>query len=487
MSENKVAQSFAFKFIERVAAKGLGLVISIVLARLVAKELHGLVAIVMVFVNLAQTFVQSGMSTALVQNRDTGSADYSTVLYLSLGVAAVMNVALYFGAPLIARLYESDALILPLRVLALSLFFGAFNSIQTAKMQREMRFREMMRCNLLAVVISGALGVAAAFMGAGLWALVIYQMAQVIAVSICMAAADRWRPQLVFSLQRARVLFSFGWKMLVSALLTSLYSEIRTLLVGYKYSTAELADYNKGFQFPNVISNTLDVSIQSVMLPVMARAQDEPERLNRMLFRTLTLSMFMVVPVMLGLAAVAETLIPMLLGPEWGSCVPLMCVFCLSDLMLPVKSTNLSLLKATGRSDIYMKTEMVRRVIMLAVLLVTVLLFDSVLVIAIGYALNSWLDAYIITRAVRVQTGVSWWQQIRTLWKTLLSGAVMLALVWAMNYLPVLPILRLLMQLASGAAAYVLLSALLKNEAFFFVLGKIRSLLGRKGQRQNAG
>jgi O-antigen/teichoic acid export membrane protein len=275
--------------------------------------------------------------------------------------------------------------------------------------------------------------------------------------------------------------------MLVSALLTSLYSEIRTLLVGYKYSTAELADYNKGFQFPNVISNTLDVSIQSVMLPVMARAQDEPERLNRMLFRTLTLSMFMVVPVMLGLAAVAETLIPMLLGPEWGSCVPLMCVFCLSDLMLPVKSTNLSLLKATGRSDIYMKTEMVRRVIMLAVLLVTVLLFDSVLVIAIGYALNSWLDAYIITRAVRVQTGVSWWQQIRTLWKTLLSGAVMLALVWAMNYLPVLPILRLLMQIASGAAAYVLLSALLKNEAFFFVLGKIRSLLGRKGQRQNAG
>ena len=130
MSESKVAQSFAFKFIERVAAKALGLVISIVLARLVAKELHGLVAIVMVFVNLAQTFVQSGMSTALVQNRDTGSADYSTVLYLSLGVAAVMNVALYFGAPLIARLYESDALILPLRVLALSLFFGAFNSIQ---------------------------------------------------------------------------------------------------------------------------------------------------------------------------------------------------------------------------------------------------------------------------------------------------------------------------------------------------------------------
>ncbi len=487
MSENKVIQSFIFKFIERVAAKALGLVISIILARLVAKELHGLQAILMVFINLAQTFVQSGMSVALVQNKDTTKADYSTVLYLSLGVAVLMNILLFFGAPLLAQLYQNDALILPLRVLALSLFFGAFNSIQTAKMQREMRFREMMRCNLIAVVLSGALGVISACMGAGLWALVIYQMSQVIIVSICMAVTDRWRPEWVFSGQRAGVLFSFGWKMLVSALLTSLYSELRTLIVGYKYSPEDLADYNKGYQFPEVLANTMDLSIQSVMLPVMSRAQDQPERLNRMLFMTLAMSMYMVVPVMLGLAAVAETLIPMLLGPEWSTCVPLMCVFCFADVMLPVQATNLSVLKAMGRSDIYVKTELVRRVIMIAVLLVTVVFFDSVLAIAIGFALNAWLDAYIVTVAARKLTGVSWWQQIRTLWKTLLSGAVMLALVWAMNHLPVLPVLRLLMQIASGAAVYVLLSVLMKNEAFFFVLGKVRGMLGRKGQGQKAG
>lgn len=481
MSENRVAKSFAFKFIERMAAKGLGLVISIVLARLVAKEIHGLLAIIMVFINLAQTFVQSGMGVALVQNRDTTREDYSTVLYLSLGVALVMNVILFFTAPLIARAYESELLILPLRVLATSLFFGAFNSIQTAKMQREMRFREMMRCNLLAVVLSGAAGVIAAYAGAGLWALVIYQMAQVVIVSVCMAAADRWRPQLVFSTARAKVLFGFGWKMLVSSLLTSLYNETRTLIVGYKYSTADLADYNKGYQFPYVITNTLDVSVQSVMLPVMSRAQDDQERLRRMLLRTLTLSMFAVTPVMLGLAAVAQTLIPLLLGPAWSSCVPLLCVFCFSDVMLPVKTTNLSLLKATGRSDIYMKTELVRRLIMLAVLLVTVIFFDSVLVIAIGYALNSWLDAYIITVAVKKQTGVSWWKQMSAVWKTLLSGVLMLPAVWWMNLLPMMPVLRLLMQIAVGAAIYMLLSCLLRNEPFFFILGKLRGLKRKNG------
>ena len=480
MSESRVAKSFAFKFIERMAAKGLGLVISIVLARLVAKEIHGLLAIIMVFINLAQTFVQSGLGVALVQNRDTTREDYSTVLYLSLGVALAMNVILFFPAPLIARAYESEALILPLRVLATSLFFGAFNSIQTAKMQREMRFREMMRCNLLAVVLSGAAGVIAAYAGAGLWALVIYQMAQVVIVSVCMAAVDRWRPQMVFSTARAKVLFGFGWKMLVSSLLTSLYNEARTLIVGYKYSTADLADYNKGYQFPHVITNTLDVSVQSVMLPVMSRAQDDQERLRKLLLRTLTLSMFVVTPVMLGLAAVAQTLIPLLLGPDWSSCVPLMCVFCFSDVMLPVKTTNLSLLKATGRSDIYMRTELVRRLIMLAVLLVTVLFFDTVLVIAVGYALNSWLDAYIITVAVKKQTGVSWLRQMSAVWKTLLSGALMLAAVWGMNYLPVAPVLLLLVQIAAGMAIYALLSLLFRNEPFFFILGKLRGMLKRK-------
>lgn len=486
MSGNRVASSLAFKFAERIAAKGLGLIISIVLAHLIAPEIHGLLAIVMVFVNLAQTFVDSGMATALVQNRDTAEDDYSTVFYVSLAIAAVMNVLLYFAAPLIAQLYESEMLISPLRVLALSLFFGAFNAIQTAKLQREMRFGTMMLCSLTGTVVSGVVGVTAALCGAGLWALVIYHMTNVIAVTVSMLAAEKWRPRLVFSGRRARELFGFGWKMLVSSLLTSLYGEIRTLVVGYRYTKTDLAYYNRGFQFPHVISSTLDVSIQSVMLPVMARAQEDRERLRRMLLQTLSASMFVVVPVMLGLAAVAQTLIPLLLGSQWVACIPMLCVFCFSDLVLPVKTTSLSLLKAIGRSDVYMKTELIRRIIMLIVLLVTVLCFDSVMAIAVGYALNSWLDAWIITRAVKGQIGVGWLRQMQAVWKTLLAGAAMFALVWLMNALALPVLFKLALQILTGAAAYLLFSLALRNDALRFLLGQLRGLLRRGGGKTDA-
>ena len=239
-----------------------------------------------------------------------------------------------------------------------------------------------------------------------------------------------------------------------------------------------MAYYNKGQQFPDILANTMDVSIQTVMLPVMATAQDSLEQLNKMLRKTLTLSMFVVAPVMLGLASVADTLIPLLLTDKWSASIPLMYVFCLSSLSLPIMTTNLSALKALGRSDIYMRTELVRRVVMIAVLLVTVLCFDTVMVIAVGFALNSWLDAYIIVRAVKKLTGIGWLKQLLWCWKSLLAGCIMAVAVFAMNILPIAVFGRLVLQVLTGAIIYILLSVLLKNEMFFEVLEMLKK---RKG------
>ena len=234
MNKGKVISSLVFKFVERLAVKGIGLVIGIILARLLAPELFGLVAIISVFINLAQTFVQSGLGTALVQNRTADEKDYSTVFYLSTGIAVLMIAVLFAIAPLVGRYYDNAALIWPLRVYSFSLLFGALNSVQNAKLQREMQFRVMMRCNLIATIISGAIGVAAAFLGAGLWALVIYYFSNQVIVAVCMLVAQRWYPKWMFSVKRAKELFGFGWKMLVSALLCSLYNDIRSLIIGKK-------------------------------------------------------------------------------------------------------------------------------------------------------------------------------------------------------------------------------------------------------------
>lgn len=486
MDTKNVFKSFVFRFAERIMVKGLGLIISIILARLIAPDVYGTLAIVSVFVSLAQSFVQSGLATALVQNQDTSESDYSTVFYISEVIALLAIIVLYFVTPIIADVYDSMAIILPLRVFSLSLLVGAFNSVQTAKMQREMRFKEMMVCNVIATIFSGIIGIFAAVKGFGLWALVVYEMSNQVIVTIAMLLYGKWIPRFYFSIERAKVLYGFGWKLLISSLLTNVYNEARTLVVGYKYSSADLAYYNKGYQFPSIIANTLDVSIQSVMLPVMSREQDKKVLLRSRLKNTLALSVFFVTPVMLGLAAVANTLIPLLLGDLWAPCVPLLCVFCISELMLPIKSSNLSLLKAIGRSDLYMKTEFIRRIIMILVLAVSIFCFDSVLIIAVGYAFSAWLDTYIIAAAVNEQIDYSWLQQMRTVWKSLFCGFVMYGIVNCMNRVPVQPVALLALQILVGAVVYLAMSAIMKNDSFRIVLEKCKDYLAHKTQERKS-
>jgi len=454
MDQRKVAESFVFKFAERIASKGIGFIISIILARLLDPNTFGLLAIISVFINLAQTFVQGGLGTALVQNKTTEKNDYSIVFFLSFGIAILLAIVLFLCAPLIAVIYKNNALIWPLRVMAFSLPIGSLNSMQNAKLQREMKFKLAMHCNLIATVISGAIGIAAAYMGAELWSLVIYSLAGTITVTICILIADKWYPRFVFSATRAKVFWGFGWKMLVSGLLCSLYNDIRSLIVGKKYSTVELAYYNRGQQFPEVIASTLDISVQAVMLPVMSAEQDSIKRLNEILLKSLSISMFIVTPVMLGLAAIAQTLIPLLLTEKWNESIPLMMVFCISNLTFPIMTTNLSLIKAMGRSDIYMRTEIVRRLAMLLVLLVSVIYFDSVMAIAIGYALSSVLDIWIIIFVVKRLTGLEWMCQMRHIWKILFSGAIMAIIVNVINYVQFPALGKLCIQILLGVVSY---------------------------------
>ena len=481
MDNKKIISSLVYKFIERLGVKGLGLVISIVLARLLAPEEFGQIAIMNVFINLSQVIVDSGFTTALIQRKDITERDYSTVFFINLGLAFVCYLMLQIAAPWISGYYEQD-ITKPLQIYAVTVFFNAFNALQLARMQKQMEFRKVMICSLIATVISGLAGVAAAYCQFGLWALVIYNILNNAIICITAAFAEKWLPKFEFSLHRAKILFSYGWKMFISAVLCSLYADIRSLVIGKKFSGNDLAYYNRGQQFPQVISHTLDSAIQSVMFPTMAAVQDEKKKLAGMLRSAETMGAYVILPVMFGLAAVSEPVVQLLLTDKWLPCVPYMQWLCIANAAVPMISSNLIAIKASGRSDIYMRLEMIRRVVMLVILMTTVVVFRSVEVIAISFCISNWLDAVISMVPAKKLVGYGIRAQFADLWKIILSSTAMFAAVLAMNLLPWHSGLLLVLQIVVGISLYLAMGFICNVEAQNTLINLIVKILKNKSK-----
>lgn len=464
MDKKKVITSLVYKFTERLSVKGLGLVISIVLARLLAPEEFGQIAIMNVFINLSQVIVEGGFTSALIQRKDVTERDYSTVFFINMGMALICYCILQIVAPWISVYYAQD-ITKPLQIYAVTVFFAAFNALQMARMQKQMEFRKIMICSLIATVISGTAGIFAAYCNFGIWSLVIYNILNNAIVCITAAFVEKWFPNMEFSIERAKLLFSYGWKMFISAMLCSLYADIRSLIIGKKFSGDELAYYNRGQQFPQVISHTLDSAIQSVMFPTMASVQDEKIKLAAILRSAETMGAYVIMPVMFGLAAVSESVVCLLLTDKWIPCVPYMQWLCIANAAVPIISSNLIAIKASGRSDIYMRLEMVRRVVMLTILLISLFAFHSVKAIAIGFCISSWVDVIISMTPVKKLIGRGIIVQLKDLWKIIITSLIMFVVVQLMNMLTWNNNLLLLVQVISGAIVYIGMGFVLNIES----------------------
>lgn len=476
MNKGTIIKSLIYKTVERFSVKGLGFVISILLARMLSPEVFGQIALITVVINLSQSIIEGGLGTALVQNRDVDDRDYSTVFYICMAMSVVIAALVFAGAPLLAGYYKSPEMLLPLRVYIFSVFFSSYASILMARMQREMRFKQILYCSLTATCVSGALAVALAFTGAGIWTLVVYYFSHTVVNCIAMFAAVRWRPRLSFSVARAKVLYGFGWKMLASSLLCSLYYDLRSLIIGKRFSTEALGYYDRGNQIPFVISSALDSSVQSVMFPVLAKSQDDKGVLRGILHRSLTLSALIVIPAMVGLSAVADTFIRLLLTDKWLPSVVFMEVLCIGHAASAITAPNLVAIKAMGRSDIYMKLEFVRRVLMLAVLAITVFAFDFVVAMAYSFALSAWIDAIVCAIPSGRLLGYGVVKQFKDMWKNILAAVLMRIAVWAVGLAAIPLFLKLVVQILTGIVVYILLCRLLKVEGFMYALNMIKGL-----------
>lgn len=473
-----VISSLVWKLLERGGTQGIQFIVQIILARLLAPEQFGAIAIVLVFINLARIFVQSGFNTALIQKKDADDEDFSSIFYLSLAVAVVLYILIFMSAPFIASFYSNQILVPVLRVLSFTLFAGAINSIQNAFVSRHLMFKKLFISSLGAILISGVAGIIAAYQGLGIWALVIQQLVNQYSVTIIMLFTVEWRPKRVFSLSKVKSLFSFGWKLLASSLLNELYLDLRTLIIGRIYTSATLGYYNRGQQFPKLIVTNIDGSINSVMLPTLSANQDNKKRVKEMMRRAIVTSSFLIFPMMIGMAVVAEPLVKIVLTEKWLPAVPFLQIFCISYALMPIHTANLQAINAMGRSDIFLKLEVVKKVYGLIILAIS--LPFGVYAIAIGQVLSAFISSFVNAYPNRNLLDYSYKEQIIDVLPSLLISLVMGVVVYSLNFLSLLSWQILVLQVVLGIVIYYILAKAFKIECFNYLLETIRQLIGRR-------
>ncbi|CVH75643.1 Teichuronic acid biosynthesis protein TuaB [Coriobacteriaceae bacterium CHKCI002] len=477
--KQKTLSSLVWKFFERAGNQIIQLVVQVVLARLLAPDAFGMLAIMTVFINVGNVIVQSGLTTALVQSpqEESHPDDFSTVFWMSVLASAVMFGIVFVSAPAIASFYNMEAVVWPLRALSFVLVINAFSAVLVAKITRDLEFEKVFRATLYSVILSGVLGIAAAWVGVGVWALVIQQISYQAVNCVALASQVRWRPRLTFACGRARKLFSFGWRLLLSGLLETMYQSLSDLIIGKKFSADELGFVTQGKRYPQALGSLLDGAIQPVMLSAVAHVQDDVRQVKRLVRRALKTSTFLIVPAMTILMIVAEPLVKILLGEQWVPCVPFFQMYCFVYTLLPVHTTNLQALNGMGRSDIFLKLELIKKGYGLAILLFAAFVLESAYAIVAGYILAGLVSTLINTRPNKRVIGYSLKEQFCDIAPAFLLSAASFAVAWPIGLLGLGDVALLVLQAIVAGCCYLTLSCIFHVEALSYLVASVKEMV----------
>lgn len=474
----KTLNNFIWRFLERCGAQGVTFVVSIVLARLLDPNVYGTIALVTVFTTILQVFVDSGMGNALIQKKDADDLDFSSVFYFNITICGVLYAGMFLAAPLIAAFYKTPDLIPVIRVLSLMLIISGVKNVQHAYVSRHMMFKRFFFATLGGTIGAAIVGIGMAWAGFGVWALVCQTLFNATVDTIILWITVKWRPKLMFSLSRLKGLFSYGWKLLVSALIDVGYNDLRSLIIGKRYTSEDLAFYNRGKQFPNIIVTNINTSIDSVLLPTMSAQQDNRERVRAMTRRAIKTSTYIMAPFMMGLAVCAEPIVRILLTDKWLPCVPFLRIFCFTYAFYPIHTANLNAIRALGRSDWFLRLEIIKKVVGLTAVLIT--MWISVEAMAYSLIVTSILSQLINSWPNKKLLNYSYPEQLKDILPGLLMAAFMGVCVFFVQWLPLNEWLTLLIQVPFGAVIYVGGSKLLHLESFEYVLSIVKGYLHRR-------
>lgn len=478
MNNKSVLSNFIWRFLERCGAQGVTLIVSIVLARLLDPNVYGTIALVTIFTTIMQIFVDSGMGNALIQKKDADDLDFSSVFYFNIVMCSVLYLIMFFLAPFIAKFYKIPELTAVIRVLSLILVISGVKNVQQAYVSRHLMFKRFFFATLGGTIGAAVIGILMAYFGFGVWALVAQMLFNTTIDTLILWITVKWRPKKMFSMQRLKSLFSYGWKLLISALLDTVYNNIRQLIIGKVYTKSDLAYYNNGKKYPEYLVSNINTAIDSVLLPTMSNEQNHPERVKSMTRRAIKTATFIIMPLMVGFAVCSRQLVSLILTDKWLPSVPFMQIFCISFAFYPIHTANLNAIKAMGRSDLFLKLEIIKKSI--GVVTIIIAIKFGVMAMAYSMLITSFISQVVNSFPNKKLLNYSYLEQVKDMLPQIILSLVMGAIVYAVTFLKLSSVITLVIQIPVGVVVYWVGSKLFHIESYEYIVGMLKNFRKKK-------
>lgn len=484
MSESlkeKTVKGVAWSGIDNVVQMGVTFVVSIVLARLLSPDDYGLLGLIAVFTAVCQALINGGFTTALIRKKDATDDDYNTVFISNLGMSLLLYAIIYFCSPAIANFFDRQELAALTRVSSLGMIIGALALVQQTRLTKRIDFKTQTKITIIASVTSGVIGIGMALLDFGVWALVAQQLSATSLRTILLFFYNKWIPQLRFSSTSFHELFGFGWKMMMSGLLDTIWKELYQVIVGKFYSPATLGQYTRAKQFSQLFSSNLTAVVQRVTYPVLSNIQDDKERMVSAYRRIIKTTMFITAISMFFLGAISEPLLYCLIGPKWHEAATYLPLICISGSLYPLHAINLNMLQVQGRSDLFLGLEIIKKIIGLAPLAVCIfygilpMLFVNLLTGIIGYFLNSYFPGKLL--------GYTSWMQMKDIAPSYGLATFIAIIVYFLKYLPISIWGILPIQVVVGLITFFVLNELIKLEEYLYIKMIVRESLQKNKKK----
>lgn len=474
-SKKVVLVNLYWKFIERMSVQGINLIIQIILTRILMPEDFAAVAIITVFINVANILTQSGFGTALMQKETIDEKDCAAALTLSLIIAILFYSIIYIVAPYLAFFYRIPSLKTLLRLQGIILFFGGINAIQLALLSRRLQFKYNFFSTLVGVLVGGAIGIAMAYRGYGIYSLVVLNIINYVVTTLMLTILVKWKIRLNFSLKRVQGLFDFGWKIAIGNLVGVMYSNLQTLIIGKAYSNTQLGYYNRGDLLGNALVTGISGALASVMLPVFSQKQGDLVELKRLLRKAIRFNCFITFPAMLGLAAISENLVAIIFTDSWLPAVPFMQIMCISYVFVPINSINVQAINSLGRSDTTLKLELIKRFVGILCMGITIPMGiywfagSSIISAVLSVFFNTRENSHLIKYAFR--------EQMKDISSFFWMSILMAIIVFFVGKLDLLRWVCLVIQVVVGISIYGLLCLIFEREIMMEIFEFIKKSL----------
>lgn len=462
--KNKTVKGVAWSGIDNVAQFGVSFLVSIVLARLLSPDDYGLIGIIAIFTAVCTAIINGGFTTALIRKKDVNDDDYNTVFLVNLGASVFLYVIIFILAPIIADFFRRGELIELTRVASLGLIIGSLALVQQTILTKRIDFKTQTKITIIASISSGVVGITMALLGCGVWSLVAQSLSSQGLRTALLWGANKWLPNLHFSPKSFHELFGFGWKMMVSSLLDTVWKELYQVVVGRFYNSATLGQYTRSKQFSQLFSSNLTAVIQRVTFPVLSNIQDENDRMVLAYRRIIKVTMFITAISMLFLGAISEPLLYCLIGAKWHEAATYLPLICIAGSTYPLHALNLNILEVKGRSDLFLGLEILKKIIALGPLFVGAfvgimpMLYANLLTSIISFFLNSYYSGKLI--------GYSSWMQIKDITPSYAIAVIIAVSVFFLKELPISNWIILPSQIILGLFILVLICRMCNIEEY---------------------